>query len=276
MTWRVIVGTLAFVVTMIVLGFVLLTETNRMASFDRAYHSRRIETGAALFESSCRSCHGPEGKGIEGVAPALNAADLFNGERLQAIGWTGTVEDYVRLTIAAGRPKPSEGTTYPERMPTWSQEYGGPLRTDQVDALVAFVMNWEDSALAGGEATPISPADAVGTDITRELPPGDADNGKALTESLGCTGCHITAAVGPAWLASADQPGMGARAETRFTEPGYTGKATSAAQYLHEAVVQPNAHVVQGFQPGVMPQIYGDRLSPQDLADIIAYLQSLR
>lgn len=275
MTWRVIVGTLALVATMVVMGFVLLTEPTRMASFDRAYFSRRIETGAALFESNCASCHGPQGKGIEGVAPSLNAADLFNGERLQAIGWTGTVEDYVQLTIAAGRPKPTEGTSYPNRMPTWSQEYGGPLRTDQVEALVAYVMNWEDTALAEGQGTPTGPTEAVGADITRELPPGNAEAGKALSESLGCTACHITATVGPAWLPAADQPGIGARAETRFAEPDYTGQATTAGQYLFESIVLPDAHVVDGFAPGVMPKIYSERLSPQDAADIIAYLESL-
>jgi mono/diheme cytochrome c family protein len=31
-------------------------------------------------------------------------------------------------------------------MPTWSQEYGGPLRPDQIDSLVSFVMNWQDQA----------------------------------------------------------------------------------------------------------------------------------
>jgi mono/diheme cytochrome c family protein len=31
-------------------------------------------------------------------------------------------------------------------MPTWSNEYGGPMRPDQVDALVTFVQNWTDRA----------------------------------------------------------------------------------------------------------------------------------
>lgn len=275
MTWRVIVGTLAFVGTMVVLGFVLLTESSRMESFDQAYGSRQIEVGAALFETSCTRCHGARGQGIPDVAPAINAADLFNGERLSAIGWAGSVEDYVRLTIAAGRPRPTEGTNYPDRMPTWGQQYGGPLRQDQIEALVAFIMNW---GVSGGlvAPTPIAPEDAVGTDITRELPAGDAARGQALAEQLGCVACHVTSTAGPAWIGTEQEPGIGTRAQTRFATDGYTGQATSAEQYLFESLVLPNAYVVSGYNLDVMPQTFGERLTPQDTADLIAYLSTLK
>ena len=135
MKWRILLGTLAIVAVAGLLGMIALRERDRMAGFTQAYHARQIEVGAALFENNCRTCHGPQGKGIDGVAPAINATDLFNGQRLAAIGYIGTVEDYVRGVVAAGRPIPSAGTNYPNRMPTWSQRYGGPLREDQVDSL---------------------------------------------------------------------------------------------------------------------------------------------
>src|SRR3990172_9907538 len=128
MTWRVVVGTASFVLMMILTGYVLLTEQSRMASFTRAYDSRQVEVGAALFQNNCASCHGVDGKGIDGVAPALNAADLFDGSRLAAVGFPGTTADYLRGTIASGRPVPSAGTNYPNRMPTWSDKFGGPMR----------------------------------------------------------------------------------------------------------------------------------------------------
>src|SRR3990170_1798737 len=83
--------------------------------------------------------------------------------------------------------------------------------------------------------------EGVAPDITIELPAGDAATGKALAEGKGCTACHVTAAVGPAWLASADPngEGVGARAEKRFTGADYTGKAASAQQYLFESIVLP-------------------------------------
>jgi cytochrome c len=278
MKWQIALGALAVAATIVVLAVVGAGEPRRMANFTISYNARQIETGALIFENNCRPCHGPQGKGIEGVAPAINAADLFNGERLKAIGFAGTVQDYVRATISSGRPVPSEGTNYPQRMPTWSQDFGGPLRDDQINSLVAYIMNWKDRALqeaAGPTPTPM--ANAMGTDMTIPLPPGDADRGKSLTEGdLGCVGCHILSATGPAWLPSGDTPGIGARAETRFTESDYTGHATTAQQYLLESIVTPNVFVVSGFEPNIMPGNYGERLTVQDAADIIAYLQSIR
>ena len=278
MKGQIALGLLAFLALIGVLVLVGVGEPNRMAEFTAAYDSRQIETGASLFEQSCRPCHGPQGQGIGGVAPALNAPDLFDGSRLAAVGFSGTLPDYVRGVIAAGRPVPSAGTNYPQRMPTWGAEYGGPLRADQVDALVAYVLNWQDRALAGsGAATPAPTGPTVGSDITVALPAGDASRGKALAEGgLGCTGCHVLAAVGPLWPAEGGEPGVGARAETRFQASGYTGNATSAEQYLFESSVLPNAYVVDGFQPNIMPQNYAERLSAQDMADLLAYMLSLR
>src|SRR3972149_11726207 len=133
MKWQIALGTLSVVATVIVLAIVAAGEPRRMAGFTTSYQARQIETGALIFENSCRPCHGPQGQGIEGVAPAINAADLFDGSRLAKIGYGGTLPDYVRGVIAAGRPVPSVGTTYPQRMPTWGAAFGGPLRDDQVD-----------------------------------------------------------------------------------------------------------------------------------------------
>lgn len=278
MKWQIALGALSVAATVIVMAIVGVGEPRRMADFTTSYQARQIETGALLFENNCRPCHGPQGKGIEGVAPAINAADLFNGNRLKAIGYAGTVQDYVRATISSGRPVPSAGTNYPQRMPTWSQDFGGPLRDDQVNSLVAYVMNWQDRALqeAAGP-TPAPMTNAMGTDMTTALPPGDAERGKTLTEGdLGCVGCHILAATGPAWLPSGDTPGIGDRAGVRYTQADYTGHATSAEQYLLESIVIPNAYVVSGFEANIMPGNYGGRLTVQDAADIIAYLQSIR
>src|SRR3990170_7998225 len=171
MKGNIVLGTLAMLGLIGAVLFVSLNELNRMQTAESAYDARAVETGALEFESRCRPCHGPQGRGTP-LAPALNEAALFDGSRLQAAGYTGTVADFVRGTIAAGRPVPSAGANYHQRMPTWGEEFGGPLRDDQVDSLVAFIMNWEDSALAEAVATPEVPAgETVGVDITQSLPP---------------------------------------------------------------------------------------------------------
>ena len=103
MRGNIVLGTLAMLGLIRAVLFVSLTELNRMQTAETAYDARAVETGALEFESRCRPCHGPQGRGTP-LAPALNTASLFDGTRLQAAGYAGTVEDFVRGTIAAGRP----------------------------------------------------------------------------------------------------------------------------------------------------------------------------
>ncbi|MDX1600379.1 MAG: c-type cytochrome [Anaerolineales bacterium] len=278
MKWYIALGLGSIVVLTAVLGVIALNEPARMEEFTEAFQARQVENGAALFDNNCRSCHGPQGRGISGVAPSLVRPELFNGSYLDEIGFAGTTEDFVRATIAGGRPVPSQGTNYPQRMPTWSEEFGGPLKEYQVEELVAYVMNWEEEALAQAEPTPSVPeGEAVGTDITVELPEGDPERGEELASgNLGCAGCHILSATGPAWEGGPEQPGIGARAEQRIQQDNYTGEAESAEQYLVESIIRTDAHVVEGFEAGIMPGTYGQRLSTQDLADLVAYLDTLR
>ena len=273
MKGSIVLGTLGLLGLMGALLFVTINEVDRMQTAERAYEARSVETGALEFESRCRSCHGPQGKGTP-LAPPLNTAALFDGSRLAAAGYAGTVDDFVRGTISAGRPVPSAGTNYPQRMPTWGERFGGPLRDDQVDSLVAFVMNWEDRALAEGAAAPeLPPGEAVGTNITQSLPPGDGSNGKALADgTLGCAACHTLSTLGPAWAGDGTTSGIGTRAAARMDEPGYTGAAASAEQYLLESIVDPNAYLVSGFETVAMPGTFSGRLTPQDAADLIAYM----
>lgn len=288
MVWRVTLGTFSIILTMVTLGFVAVTEQDRMASFETAYHARTIETGAALFQANCATCHGLQGQG--GAGPAINAVDLYNGTRLREIGWSGTLEAYLRGVINAGRPRASAAfQNYPNRMPAWGQAYGGPLRPDQVDALVAYLVNWgEGFRDASGQipsATATPNPNAVGTDIRQALPAGDAARGQALVETKGCVACHVLAQVGPAWEAakSSDGKGVGTHAAERLTDPaGYTGKASTPEQYLLESIVQPSAYIVPGVATyaangqSTMPGNYGETLEKQEAADIIAYLLTLK
>lgn len=279
MKWHIALGILGVVALVVVVSFVALTEQDRMASFSRSYESRRIEFGALLFENNCRSCHGPQGKGIDSVGPSINAAELFNGERLRNISFSGTVEEFLRGVISAGRPVPSQGSSYPQRMPTWGEENGGPLRLDEIGALVSFIMNWEEVALAEAGDGPVAPptGDFVGIDITISLPPGDADRGQDLSDgALGCSSCHVISSVGPFWPAEGSTPGLGDRGESRIGQNDYTGSATSPEQYMIESVVQANAFVVEGFQAGIMPGNYSERITVQEMADLVAYMLSFK
>ncbi len=121
--------------------------------------------------------------------------------------------------------------------------------------------------------------ESVGIDITTpELPPGNPDDGEALTVSLGCTACHIQTEVGPAWLAenNPEGKGVGTRAGERILVSDYTGAATTAEQYLRESIVRTNDYVVEGYEPDIMVATYGEQLTKQNLSDIISHLMTLK
>ncbi len=127
----------------------------------------------------------------------------------------------------------------------------------------------------------------VGTDITIELPEGDPARGQALAKNeikdllgldLACSSCHeVTAIVAPDFVASGEWPAVGERGAIRIAEADYTGAATTPEQYLFESIVLPEAYYIEAPEPGdwfqQMPD-YSQRLSRQDVADLIAYMLS--
>jgi mono/diheme cytochrome c family protein len=253
-----------------------INEEARMEEAEYAQRARAIEEGAELFEQQCSRCHGTQGLGIPGLCPPLNDRYFFD-ERLTDIGWSGSLEDYIVSTASSGRLSSTRPDLYPGQgtpsMPSFSQEFGGPLRTDQIRNIAAFVMNWEETAaLVEAPSAPTGPA--VGTDITKELPEGDPVAGEALANSLACVACHITTPTGPAWAAGDGQPAISQRAATRIIASDYNGAATTPEAYLFESIALTNVYLVSGFAEGVMPGNYGETLTDQEMADLIAYLLS--
>ena len=74
---RVWAGIFTFTGMIILLTWVIINEEGRMEEFTQRFEGRSVETGAILFESNCSSCHGTQGYGIGGIAPALNNPVLF-------------------------------------------------------------------------------------------------------------------------------------------------------------------------------------------------------
>lgn len=82
---RVLVGTLAFLGIMALTGWIAINEGGRMRSFETQFLARSIERGANLFAANCTTCHGPDGRGLTGVAPGLNSPMLFGHDFLADI-----------------------------------------------------------------------------------------------------------------------------------------------------------------------------------------------
>jgi cytochrome c oxidase subunit II len=72
-----------------------------------------------------------------------------------------------------------------------------------------------------------------------------------------CGSCHT---FGPA--------GTEAQTGPNLSEPLQDDDPAS----ILESIVNPDAQVTPGFQPGLMPKDYGQKLSEQELADLVAFL----
>lgn len=99
---------------------------------------------------------------------------------------------------------------------------------------------------------------------------GDAKHGAEIfTHGVGdappCISCHSLGqspfSLGPKMI------GISQRAGQRV--PGMSAEA-----YLTQSILEPSAYVVSGFRDIMYPN-FKEKLSPQDIADLIAYLETL-
>ena len=93
--------------------------------------------------------------------------------------------------------------------------------------------------------------------------------GKTVATANGCVACHTIdgkASVGPTW--------KGLSGHDVELVSGGPVKADDA--YLKESITNPNAKVVKGYAPNVMPATFGTSLKPEQIDQIVAYINSLK
>jgi mono/diheme cytochrome c family protein len=102
-------------------------------------------------------------------------------------------------------------------------------------------------------------------EIAAGLPPGNAEAGARLFVSQGCGGCHSQEKdkriVGPSFY------GLWTRAATRQPPLGAKG-------YLYHSIVAPNDYLVEGYQANIMQQTYSTQLDPQQMSDILTWIET--
>ncbi|HUS94323.1 MAG TPA: c-type cytochrome [Patescibacteria group bacterium] len=275
---KVVIGTISFMLVMIILGVAALFEPARLEETADAFVGRQIEKGAVIFHDSCAECHGEGGLALDCSTTAgeeidckgipLNHAALLCGDpslRMQQMAWNSSKENFIKQTISSGRP----GTL----MPIWSKSFGGPMEDYQIDQVASFVLNWaETPGLCGDGAV----AAIEWPDTVEELPDGDAENGRDVFQLNGCAVCHgdpedvnSVATVGP-WLGN-----IGNDAATRIL-------GMSAEQYIYESVLDPTSFVAPECpngpcnDPSVMRQDYPNLMSEQDMADLVQFYMTLK
>lgn len=121
-------------------------------------------------------------------------------------------------------------------------------------------------------ATPTT-ALVIATPVQAAAITGNADNGNKLFHEMreetnfACATCHNVDTedrlIGPGLL------NISTRAGSRV--PG-----ESAYDYIHTSIVNPGAYVVPDFPDGLMPQVFSQIYTEDQINDIIAYLYTLK
>lgn len=86
---------------------------------------------------------------------------------------------------------------------------------------------------------------------------GKAPNGKIVFSAQGCGSCHTFKAASATGTVGPD------------LDTALKGKD---AAFVHESIVDPNKEIAPGFQPNIMPQTFGQTLTPTQINDLVAFL----
>ena len=117
----------------------------------------KIVEGKGLYLKYCSLCHGKDGEGY-----AADAANALANQEFLALA----TDEFLYASIERGRP----GTP----MSAWGDSRNGPLSPEEIDAIVAWIRNWQIV-----EAVELSPEPSEGV----------AQRGAPLY-SVHCAACH--------------------------------------------------------------------------------------
>lgn len=107
---------------------------------------------------------------------------------------------------------------------------------------------------------------------------GDPAHGARLFASLPCSSCHDVTRPFPGGDICPNLGNIASEAERIVRLPEYRGRATNAAEYIRESILDPNAYIVPGEQyrtadgQSVMPKTFGQTLTPAEIDDLVAFL----
>jgi putative heme-binding domain-containing protein len=232
-----------------------------LAAQQNRYLPAEVEAGGRVYVSTCTGCHGPDGDGVGGIS-------FSQGKYRRA----ASDDDLVRIIVRGipGTPMPPTGMS---------------------EAQAATVVAYLRSMTASGDAP-------IGGDVVR---------GKAIVDGKGqCLTCHRVGVTGghagPALsdigaqrravdlMQSLQNPGGEVRAENRSVRVVMKDGKTVSGRFLNQdtfsvQLIDSTDKLLSLDKSGIreltllttspMPS-YRDKLSGQELADVVTYLSSLK
>jgi len=210
-------GFVLMAITAIGLPLYWLNEPGRQSGAIENFDQTFINRGARLFAPTadggynCAGCHGAEGVGGQAPPFTLNDAE---GEFVATVTWRAPAintvllrfsEEELRQILIYGRP----GTP----MPAWGAEGGGPLTTQQIDELIAYLGSIQLTADEARAQVEAAVRKELGLEVGDDIDWTDPAVGEALFNlgiesgeagaAYSCARCHTK---GASYLYGAVEP----------------------------------------------------------------------
>jgi mono/diheme cytochrome c family protein len=194
-----------------------------------------LETGKAKFVEKCGSCHTLSRAGTAGTTgPNLDTA-------FQTALADGMDRDTVQGIVHRQILHPRSDSQMPAGLVT------GETAND-VAAYVGYA-----TGRKGQDSGQLASAGLA-----------EAKTGQQIFTAAGCAGCHT---FGPAGSNGTIGPSL----DELKTQAGKMEPGKSAEEYVRESLEDPNAFIVKGYSPNVMPQFKG-RLTDQQIQALVQYI----
>ncbi|MEA2454099.1 MAG: hypothetical protein QOI45_361 [Thermoleophilaceae bacterium] len=191
-----------------------------------------LSNGKAMFTQKCGSCHSLQRAGTQGqTGPDLDTA--FRAALEKGID-RETVEGIVHKQVL----HPRRNSVMPAGLVTGQD-------AKDVAAYVGFAVD-----RPGGDQGALAQAGLAG-----------ATTGEQIFTAAGCAGCHKFSKAGANGT-------IGPSLDDLASSPDVKG---SPDDYVRESILNPDAVVANGFQPGVMPSFKG-KLTDKQIQALVRYL----
>jgi mono/diheme cytochrome c family protein len=206
-----------------------------------------LVTGKQLFASNCGSCHTLSHANTTGtVGPNLD--DAFRQDRVDGVK-SNSIQGLVDFWIQ-----------YPSRQGVMP---AGLVRGQQAQdvaayiATVAAVPGKDSGALAAAVAQKVNPTPAVGKQI--------------FTGVGSCGSCHTLAAAGTTGTVG---PNLNNLKQACATPASQNTRGTTLQKCLQTAITNPYKYLPPGYSAGIMPNNFGQTLSPSQVQALVAFLST--
>jgi mono/diheme cytochrome c family protein len=181
-----------------------------------------------------------------------------------AVGLALVAGSFVAFALLSALVIPRRWPQYPGRGLNWFIAGTLVLFVSTLAAVEVFAKEAEEEVAVSETTTETGATKTEGTTTGEAQPPppptaakGDPAAGKAAFAAQGCGGCHAFSAAGTTASVGPD------------LDEALQGKD---AEFVRESIVDPNKVIASGYGPGIMPQDFGQKLSPKQLDDLVAFL----